>query len=91
MAKWNDKKNWSTAFYMEVSEETKAFFERMDKEAKEREDAIRERIQQLFDEYIKVDGEKRDEAYCQIRQVFAIGYQLGWNDHYSLFNNKEVK
>ena len=51
---------------------------------KDKEAAIRERIEQLFGEYIQIDGEKRDETYQQVLKVFAIGYQLGWNDQYSI-------
>ena len=52
------------------------------------EEAYKERIRQLFDEHINIDGKAADEAYNQILQVFAIGYQCGWNDHYSLFTSQ---
>ena len=84
MAKWNDPSSMSFTFDMEPNEEAKAFFERMNKEYKEREAAFKERIKQLFDEHIGVGGEKADEAYKQILQVFTIGYQCGWSDLYSL-------
>ena len=89
MTKWNDKENMSLSFRVEPSEEAKAFFERMQKELTEREEAFKKRIKQLFDEKIGVGGDKADEVYKQILQVFAIGYQHGWNDLYSLHNAKE--
>ena len=89
MTKWNDKKNMSLSFKVEPNEEAKAFFERMQKELTECEEAFKKRIKQLFDEEIGVGGEKADEAYKQILQVFAIGYQHGWNDLYSLHKAKE--
>lgn len=93
MTKWNDKKNISLSFKVEPSEEAKAFFERMQKELTEREEAFKKRIKQLFDEEIGVGGDKADEAYKQIYkqipQVFTIGYQHGWNDLYSLHKAKE--
>lgn len=84
MTKWNDNIDTNLSFKMETNEEGKAYFDRMLQEMKDRETAIRERIEQLFGEYIQIDGEKRDEAYRQVLQVFAIGYQLGWNDQYSI-------
>lgn len=84
MANWNDKKNLTSSFKVEPNEEAKAFFERMQKELTDSEEAFKKRIKQLFDEEIEVGGDKADEAYKQILQVFAIGYQHGWNDLYSL-------
>lgn len=72
--------SWNITFEMEANEETKAFFKRMDEEQKERDKAIRERIKQLFDEYVKIDGEEKDSAYWQCVNLFGVGYQLGWND-----------
>jgi hypothetical protein len=89
MTKWNDKENMSVSFMVEPNEEAKAFFERMQKEQTEREEAFKKRIKQLFDEEIGVKGDKADEAYKQILQVFTIGYQHGWNDLHSLLNKKE--
>ena len=89
MTKWNDKKNMSLSFTVEPSEEANAFFERMKKELTECEEAFKKRIKQMFDEKFGVGGDKADEAYKQILQVFAIGYQCGWNDHYSLFTSQE--
>jgi hypothetical protein len=87
MTKWNDPSSWTLTFQVEASEEMKAFFDRMLKESKEKEEAYKERIRQLFNEHINIDGKAADEAYNQILQVFAIGYQCGWNDHYSLLQN----
>ena len=84
MTKWNDKKNMTLTFDMQPTEEVKAFFQRMGKEHKESEEAFKERIKQLFDEHIGVDGEKGGDAYNTALQLFAIGYQCGWNDLYSL-------
>lgn len=90
MTKWNDKKNMTLSFKVEPNEEANAFFERMQKELAEHEEAFKKRIRQLFDEEIGVRGDKADEAYKQILQVFAIGYQHGWNDLYSLHKVKRV-
>ena len=77
------------SFKVEPNEDAKTFFERMQKEQTEREEVFKKRIKQLFDEEIVVGGGKADEAYKQILQVFAIGYQHGWNDLYSLHKAKE--
>ena len=84
MSYWNDNIDTTLSFKMEVNEEGKAYFERMLKEMKDKETAIRERIEQLFGEYVMIGGEKKDEAYQDLLQLFAIGYQLGWNDRHSL-------
>lgn len=84
MTKWNENIDTTLSFRMETNEDGKAYFDRMLREMKDQETAIRERIEQLFDEYIQIDGEKRDEAYQKVLKVFAIGYQLGWNDQYSI-------
>ena len=89
MTKWNDKKNMTLSFKVEPNEDAKAFFERMQKDLTDREEAFRRRIKQLFDEEIGVEGDKADKAYNQILQVFALGYQHGWNDLYSLHKAKE--
>ena len=89
MSKWNDNIDTTLSFRMEVNEEGKAYFDRMLKEMKDKETAIRERIEQLFGEYVTIDGEKKDEACQDLLKLFAIGYQLGWNDHYSLFTLRQ--
>lgn len=89
MAEWNDKTSWTITFDMKPTQEMEDFIMQAEKDARDREEAFRKRIEQLFDEYIKIDGEKKDEAYGQILQIFAIGYQHGWNDHYSLSAKKE--
>lgn len=89
MAEWNDKTSWTITFDMRVDEAMEDFVMQMQAEMKDREEAFRKRIEQLFDEYIKIDGEKKDETYGQILQIFAIGYQHGWNDHCSLSAKKE--
>ena len=88
MDKWNDPSAMTLTFQVEASEDMKAFFDRMQKESKEKEEAYKERIRQLFNEHINIDGEAADEFYNKILQVFAIGYQCGWNDHYSLFTSQ---
>ena len=87
MTEWNDPSAMTLTFQVEASEDMKAFFDRMQKESKEKEEAYKERIRQLFNEHINIDGEAAVEFYNKILQVFAIGYQCGWNDHYSLFTN----
>ena len=84
MTKWNDNIDTTLSFRMDTNEEGKAYFDRMLREMKDKETAIRERIEQLFGESVQIGGEKRDEAYRKVLQVFAIGYQLGWNDQYSI-------
>jgi uncharacterized Ntn-hydrolase superfamily protein len=90
MSNWNDNIDTTLSFRMETNEEGKAYFERMLKEMKDKEAAIRERIEQLFGEYVQVGGDKKDEANQIALQLFAIGYQLGWNDRHSL-DKKEGK
>jgi len=90
MNKWNDNIDTTLSFKMEVNEDGKAYFERMLKEMKDKETAIRERIEQLFGEYVAIDGEKKDDAFQDLLKLFAIGYQLGWNDRHSL-DKKEGK
>ena len=90
MSNWNDKIDTTLSFKMEVNEEGKAYFDRMLKEMKDKETAIRERIVRLFGEYVTIDGEKNHEAYQDLLKLFAIGYQLGWNDRHSL-DRKDVR
>lgn len=91
-----DKKyfpSYEITFELENNEEMKAFIQRMNDEQKRRDEAIRERIQQLFDEYVKIDGEEKDKAYWQCVNLFSIGYQLGWNDCHELTDDviKKIK
>lgn len=79
------------SFSVEQNEQAIDFFKRMQEELVEHEEAFRQRIKQLFDENIGVEGEKADEAYNQVLQVFAIGYQHGWNDLYSIHHEKGGK
>ncbi len=81
--KWNDKGNRSISFQVEMNEETKAFFERMMKEEKDREEIFKERIKQLFEEHFDITGGGK-ETYDKIFNVFARGYQCGWNDLHHL-------
>lgn len=88
----SEKECHTMSFEMECDEKTKDFFMRMDRELKEKSEAIQERIESLFKEYFqimsKLDEEKEDEARKQLLGLFAIGYKLGWNDYYHL--NKEA-
>ena len=83
MTEWNNKKNMNITFKIEPNEDAKAFFERMMKDFVAREEMFKKRIKQLFDEEIEIEGEAT-KSYNQILQVFAIGYQHGWNDLHSL-------
>ena len=86
-----DKKCYTMSFEAKVSEETKDFFTRMMEEMKDKETAIRERIETLFNEKCQfgsdLDKKETDKAYMQLLTLFSIGYKLGWNDYYHL-NNK---
>lgn len=73
----------SISFDIEVNEETNAFIQRMFDESKGREDAIRERIMQLFNEHIQIEEWVPDDAKTVFQNIFSIGYQLGWNDMYN--------
>ena len=84
MTEWNNKKNMNITFKIEPNEDAKAFFERMMKDFVAREEMFKKRIKQLFDEEIGFEGEEAAKAYNKILQVFAIGYQHGWNDLHSL-------
>ena len=83
MTELNNKKNMNITFKIEPNEDAKAFFERMMKDFVAREEMFKKRIKQLFDEEIEIEGEAT-KSYNQILQVFAIGYQHGWNDLHSL-------
>lgn len=80
MRKWNDSKSFSMSFDMKADEATLDFFNRGMKELEDFEKVINARMKQLFDEYIRIDGEEKGEAYNQILKVFMIGYGHGWND-----------
>ena len=73
-----------------ADENARDFFNRMAEEQKEQDEAMSERIIQLFDEFFEVStNNKKNIAY--LKQVFAIGYALGWSDYYNLFNNAETQ
>lgn len=91
MSNWDNNLDTTLTFDMEVNEEGKAYFERMVKEMKDKEAAIRERIEQLFGEYVAIGGEKKDEAYQSLLKLFAIGYQLGWNDQHAISTRQSVQ
>jgi len=85
---WNDKTNWTVSFHMPVDEKMKEFMDRMEKESKERYEAFEKRIRTLFKEHIGFTDEVPENVNEQVLQVFGIGYQLGWNDHYDLIKDK---
>ena len=82
-----EKHCWSVSFDMQENEEAMVFFQRMQEELKSQTEAFKRRIESLFNEYVGIGGEKRDEAYSQLLTLFSIGYRLGWNDLQNL--NKE--
>lgn len=75
------------SFDLECNEDTIAFLRRQFKKSREIEEAIHERITQLFDEFVDVGGHRKSDGYKELLKLFAIGYQLGWNDLYNI--NKE--
>lgn len=76
----NRFQNTSISFEIPVDEKTRDFFNRMIEEHKQQKEAVKERIAQLFDEYFEVST-NNEENIAYLKQVFAIGYQLGWNDY----------
>ena len=77
--------NASLSFDIPVDEQTVEFFKRMYDEQVEQTQAARNRIRQLFDEFIGVEDKTTEQnAYSQILKIFSIGYQLGWNDQHNL-------
>jgi len=71
----------SITFDLECDEKMTEFLIRMNEEHKAFDEAIKDRINKLFDEYIRCDTE---EARNVGVQIFAIGYQLGYNDCHSV-------
>lgn len=84
MTKWNNETTYSMSFDLKANEDALDFFKREMKKLEDTEKAVNARMKQLFDEYICVGGEKKDEAYNQIFKVFMIGYGHGWNDRLAL-------
>ena len=89
MGKLNKQGDYSVSFDVKMSEEANAFFERQMNKLKEKEESFKERIMQLFKEHVLIDGEAPEAVVNQVLTVFSIGYQCGWNDYYSLINDKE--
>ena len=79
--------NGSISFDVTCNEEGAAFFRRMMEDHQKIEDAVRERINELFEEFVQVGGEKKDEAYNTVLNLFSLGYQLGWNDRKDVIDN----
>ncbi len=71
--------SWSVTFQIEADEKMKDFFARMEREHKELEIAVRERIVQLFHEFVTLERPAKI-AENKFFDLFSIGYQLGWND-----------
>lgn len=89
MSEWKDINEFKeTTFCFEANEDVNEFFKREKERSDKIRDLLRARIQQLFDEHIQIDSkldtEESKEAYATIRQVFAAGYQLGWNDQHEI-------
>lgn len=80
--------SWSVTFQIEADEKTKDFFARMEKEHKELEIAVRERIVLLFHEFVTLEGPVKI-AEKKFLDLFSIGYQLGWNDCHEVRNKTE--
>ena len=81
--------NYSVTFQMEADEKAREFYEKMMREHEDLKAAVRQRIIRLFDEFVTVDGEKKDEVYWQLTNIFGIGYQLGWNDCHDVYDAKD--
>lgn len=90
MAKWNNnnKTTFTTSFKIECNESVKAFISRMLEDEKEHQEIFTKRIEQLFKEHITLDGGFSESVRNQLLQLFAVGYQLGWNDHCELVNEQ---
>jgi hypothetical protein len=88
MAKKELFPSWSATFDIEADEESIAFFKRMQRERKDIEEAAKERIKQLFKEHVALEGEAKIMA-SKLLDLFAIGYQLGWNDCHALRKETE--
>ena len=89
MSEWKDIEEFKeSTFYLEANEDVNDFFKRVKERCDRFEKVFKARIQQLFDEHIQIDSkldtEESKEAYATIRQVFAVGYQLGWNDQHKI-------
>ena len=81
---WNDEKNMTLTFDVTNNEEAVAFFKRHIDENIEREETFKQRIKQLFDEEISIEQGVTDDMRNRVLQVFALGYQHGWNDRCSV-------
>jgi len=80
----------SITFDIECNEEARDFFKSIYAEHIEIEKAIKERIKQLFEEFVEVGGQgDKDFAYKQFLTLFGIGYQLGWNDYKNIIKSQE--
>jgi hypothetical protein len=78
--------SWSITFDLECDEKMTEFLKRTYEEQMALDEAIRERINKLFDRYIGYDSEKARNVGVQI---FAIGYQLGYNDCHNVLDKEK--
>lgn len=86
--------NWSVSFDIAATEDAKEFFGKIMNDARELQDAVEERIRQLFSEHIGISGkdeETFEDACKQILEVFSIGYKCGWNDFRNIITSKQQK
>lgn len=84
MSNWNDTKILSMSFDLKQNEAAVDFFNRIISDVQDFEQAINDRMKQLFDENVVLGGEKSKEAYNQILKIFMLGYGHGWNDYKEL-------
>lgn len=86
-------KNKSMSFDLKVDDKDGKLldlFKRLQDEHIAFEKAIEERIENLFNTHVKVDGVEKDAAYQQLLQLFSIGYQCGWNDYKSIIDERKA-
>ena len=76
----------SITFDLECDEKMTEFLKRTHEEQMALNEAIKDRINKLFDKYIGCDSEETRKVGVQ---VFAIGYQLGYNDCHSVLEEEK--
>lgn len=94
MSGWKDIEEFKeSTFYLEANEDVNEFFKRAKERCDRFENVFTARIKQLFEEHIQIDkglvdeeldDRKLEEATATILKVFAVGYQLGWNDQHEI-------
>lgn len=69
----------SVSFEIEVDDDMREFMEKQMYAFNTMQEAVNKRIDELFKEKVVINGS--DEKGIMIaRNLFTIGYQLGWND-----------